>query len=247
MENRASSSLFCFLTPLSNQSPSPNIPLWFLTSTHFSPTFYFSLVQAISSYLGHHMTPNIPSCHSCYCSPIHYQNQSLNDLFKSKSDLTVEYCNLTHSHMQTKCCCSVNHVQLCDPMDCGTPGFPVLHNFLKFAQTRVYWIGDAIQPSHPLSPPSPPALNLSQHQSLFQWAGSSHQVTKVLELQLQHQSFQWIFRVDFLWYWQIWSPCSPRDSPRVFSSTTVQKHQFLSTQPSLYSNSHIHTWLLEKP
>ena len=66
------------------------------------------------------------------------------------------------------------------------------------AQTHVHWVGDAIQPSHPLSSPSPLALNVSQHQGLFTWVGSSHQVTKVLELQLQHQSFQWIFRVDFL-------------------------------------------------
>ena len=66
----------------------------------------------------------------------------------------------------------------------------------EFAQTHVHWVSDAIQPFHPLSPPSPPALNLSQHQGLFQWVGSSHQVAKVLELQLQHQSFQWIFRVD---------------------------------------------------
>ena len=76
--------------------------------------------------------------------------------------------------------------------------FPVLHHRPEFAQTHVNWVSDAIQPSHPLSSPSPPALNLSQHQGLFQWVGSSHQVAKVLELQLQYQSFQWIFRVDFL-------------------------------------------------
>ena len=68
----------------------------------------------------------------------------------------------------------------------------------KFAQTHVHWVGDAIQPSHPLWSPSPPAFNLSEHQGLFQWISSSHQVAKVLELQLQHQSSQWIFRVDFL-------------------------------------------------
>ena len=87
---------------------------------------------------------------------------------------------------------------LCDPMDYGTPGFPVLHSLLEFAQIHVHWVGDANQPSHPLSPSSPPTLNLSQHQSLFQWVGSSHQMAKVLELQLQHQSFQRILRVDFL-------------------------------------------------
>ena len=75
---------------------------------------------------------------------------------------------------------------------------PVHHQLLKFTQTPVHWVGDAIQPSYPLSSPSPPALNLSQHQGLFQWVSSSHHVAKVLEFQLQHQAFQWIFRVDFL-------------------------------------------------
>jgi len=98
------------------------------------------------------------------------------------------------------CCCSVAQScpTLCNPMDCSTPGFPVLHQLQELAQTRVYWVGDAIQPSHPLSPTSHPALNLPQHQGLFQWVSSSHQVAKVLEFQLQHQSFQWIFRTDFL-------------------------------------------------
>ena len=80
-------------------------------------------------------------------------------------------------------------------MDCSTPGFPVHHHLLGFAQTHVHCVGDAIQPSHPLSSPSPPALNLSQHQGLYQWVGSLHHVAKGLEL--QHQSFQWIFRVGF--------------------------------------------------
>ena len=86
---------------------------------------------------------------------------------------------------------------LCDPVDCSKPGFPVLHHLPELVQTHVHWVGDAVQPSHPLSSP-PPAFNLSQHQGLFQWVSSLHQVTKVLELQLQHQSFQWIFRIDFL-------------------------------------------------
>ena len=75
---------------------------------------------------------------------------------------------------------------------------PVLHYLLELAQIHVHWIGEAIQPSHPLSPPSPPALNLSQHQGLFKWVDTLNQVAKVSELQHQHQSFQWIFRVDFL-------------------------------------------------
>ena len=86
-----------------------------------------------------------------------------------------------------------------NPMDSSVPGFPVFHHLLEPSQTHVYWVSDAIQPSHPLSPLSPPALNLSQSQGLlFQWVGSSHQVAKVLELQLQHLSFQWIFKVDLL-------------------------------------------------
>ena len=79
---------------------------------------------------------------------------------------------------------------LCDPMDCSTPGFPVHHQLLELAQTHIHRVGDAIQPSYPLSSPSPSTLNLSQHQGLFQGVSSSHQVAKVLELQLQHQSFQ---------------------------------------------------------
>ena len=76
------------------------------------------------------------------------------------------------------------------PMDCVTPGLPVHHQLSELAQTYVYRVGDAIQSSHPLSSPFPPAFNLSQHQGLFQRVGSSHQVAKVLELQLQHHSFQ---------------------------------------------------------
>jgi len=81
-------------------------------------------------------------------------------------------------------------------MDCSTPGLPVHHQLPELTQTHVSWISDAIQPSHPLSSPSPPAPNLSQHQGLFQWVSSSHEVAKVLEFQLQHQSFQWVFRTS---------------------------------------------------
>ena len=87
---------------------------------------------------------------------------------------------------------------VCKPMDWNMPGFPVHHQLPELTQTHVHWVDDAIQPSHPLLSPFPPIFNLSQHQVLFQWFSSSHQVAKVLELQLQHQSFQWIFRTDFL-------------------------------------------------
>ena len=109
---------------------------------------------------------------------------------------------------------------LCNSMNCSTPGFPVLHYLPQFTQLHVHWVRDAIQPSHPLSSPSLPAFNLSQHQGLFQWVRSSHQVAKVLEFQLQHQSFQWIFRTDFLSDGVVGSPCSPRDSQE--SSPTPQ-------------------------
>ena len=85
---------------------------------------------------------------------------------------------------------------LCDPMNRNMPGLPVHYQLLKFTQTHVHWVSDAIQPSHPLLSPSPPALSLSQHQGLFKWVSSLHQVAKILEFQLQHQSFQWTPRTD---------------------------------------------------
>ena len=105
---------------------------------------------------------------------------------------------------------SVQFTQSClalwDPMDCSTPGFPVRHQLPELAQIHVHRVGGAIQPSYLISShphlissnPSLPAFNLSQHQGFFQWVSSSHQVAKILELQFQHQSFQWIFRTDFL-------------------------------------------------
>ena len=111
---------------------------------------------------------------------------------------------------------SVTHscLTLCDPIDCSTPGFPVHHQLPELAQTHVHCVSDAIQPS--LSSPSP-TFNLAQHQGLFQWVSSLHQVAKVLELQLQHQ---WILRTDYLQDWPVWSPCSPRKSQE--SSPTSQ-------------------------
>ena len=86
---------------------------------------------------------------------------------------------------------------LCDPMNCSTPGLPVHHQLPEPTQTHVHWVGDAIQPSHPLSSPSP-TFKFFQNQGLFLWVSSLHQVAKVLEVQLQHQSFQWMFRTDFV-------------------------------------------------
>ena len=100
---------------------------------------------------------------------------------------------------------------LCDPMDCSMPGFPVHHQLPDLTQTHVHQVGDAIQPSHPLLSPLSPAFNLSHNQGLFQW---------VLKFQLWNQSFQWIFRTDFLQNGLVRSPCSPRDSQE--SSPTPQ-------------------------
>ena len=133
----------------------------------------------------------------------------------------------------------VVHVQLTkscptlrDPMNCSVPVFPLLR-WLEFLQTHVHWVIDSIQPSHPLWPPSPLALNLSQLQGLFQWVRFSHQVAKVLELQFQHQSCQWIFRTDFLYDGLVGSPCSPEDSQE--SSPTPQfKHINSSVLSFLY-------------
>ena len=112
---------------------------------------------------------------------------------------THRYINVcTHTHVYIY---QFSHSVVSDslwPVDWCVPGLPVQHQLPELAQTHVHRVGDAIQPSHPLLPPSPPAFILSQHQGLSQRVSSLHQVAKVLELQLQHQSFQWIFRVDFL-------------------------------------------------
>ena len=121
--------------------------------------------------------------------------------------------------------------QLCltlhDPMNHSTPGLPVHHQLLEFTQTHVHWVGDAIQPSHPLSSPSPPALNLSQHQGLFKWVNSLHQMVKVLEFQLQHQSFQWTPSTDLLSDGLVGSPCSPRDSQEASPTPQFKSNNYI--------------------
>ena len=115
---------------------------------------------------------------------------------------------------------------LCDPMDCSTPDFPVHHQLLGPTQTHVHRVGDAIQPSHPLSFTSSPAFNLSQHQGLFKWVGSSHQVAKVLEFQLPNHSFQWKFRTDCLYDWLVGFPCSPRALKSLFQHNSSKASIF---------------------
>ena len=135
---------------------------------------------------------------------------------------------------------------LCDPMNRSTPGLPVHHQLLEFTQTHIHWVGDAILPSHPLSSPSPPAPNPSQHQSLFQWVSSWHEVAKVLEFQLWHHSFQRNPRADLLQNGLVGFPYSPRDSQE--SSPTPQFKSINSSALSfLHSPTHIHKWPLEKP
>ena len=107
-----------------------------------------------------------------------------------------QYCNKFNIVVQL-----LSSTGLCNYMDCSMPGFPVLQYLLEFALTHVHWVYDAIQPSHRLLPSSPPALNLSQHQGLFQWVGSSQEVAKVLEFQLQHQSFRWTGLISFKIDW----------------------------------------------
>ena len=134
-----------------------------------------------------------------------------------------------------------SYVQLCDPFDCRTPDLPVLHHLLEFAQTYVHWVGDAIHPSHPLSPPFL-AFNLSQHQGLFQWALTSGCQSTGASASVPAMNIQ------------SWSPLGltglislqSKGLSRVFSSTTIWKHLFFGAQP-LWSSSHIRTWLLEKP
>ena len=113
-------------------------------------------------------------------------------------------------------------------MVCSTLGLPVPHHLPELAQVHIHCIGDAMQPPHPLMPSFPSALNLSQHQGFFQWVMCSHQMTKILELQLQHQSFQWIFRVDLTYDWQVWSPCCPRDLQESSPSPPFQGFNSLS-------------------
>ena len=134
-----------------------------------------------------------------------------------------------------------SQVWLCNPMDCSTPGLPVPHHLPEFAQVHVHCFSDAVQPSHPLMPSSPTAFSLSQHQVLFQWVICSHQMTKILELQLQHQSFQWIFRLTGLISWL------SEGLSGVFSRTTAQKHHFFDIWPSLWFSSHSCMWPLGRP
>ena len=128
---------------------------------------------------------------------------------------------------------------------CSMPGFPVHHQLPELAQTHVHRVGDSIQPSHPLSSPSPPAFNLSQHQGLFQselFTSDGQSIGASASVSVPPMNIQDWLPLGLTGLISLQS----KGLSRVFSNTTVQKHQFFGTQPSLWSNSHIHTWPLEK-
>ena len=135
---------------------------------------------------------------------------------------------------------------LCDPMNCSTPGLPVHHQLSEFTQTHVRWVTDSIQPSHPLSSPSPPAPNPSQHKSPFQWVNSLHEVAKYWSFSFsiipskEHPGLI-SFRMDWL------DLLAVQGTLKSLLQHHSSKHQFFSAQLSSQSNSHIHTWPLEKP
>ena len=140
---------------------------------------------------------------------------------------------------------SLSHVRLCHPMNRSTPGLPVHHHLSEFTQTQVHRVLDAIQPSHSRSSPSPPAPNPSQHNSfpmsqLFTWGGQSTGASALASF-LPNNTQDWSPLE-----WTGWISLQSKGLSRVFSNTAVQRHQFFSTQLSSQSNSHIHTWLLEK-
>ena len=136
---------------------------------------------------------------------------------------------------------------LYDPMDCSTPDYPVPQYLPELVQTYIHWVSDALQPSHPLLSPFPPTFNISPQQGFFQWVISLHQVgqgigasASALVLPVNTQDWSPLG-------WTGWISLQSKGLSRVSSNTTVQKHQFFSAQPPLWMNSHIHTWLLEKP
>ena len=145
-------------------------------------------------------------------------------------------CLLPHYFCFLKC--TINSIQsssvtqscltLCDSMDCSLPGLPVHYQLLELTQTHVHRVGDAIQPSHPLSSPSPPTFSLSQHQGLFQWVSSLHQVAKVLEFPASVLPMN--IQDGFPLGWTGLIYLQTKGLSRVFSSTTVQKHQFYSLE-----------------
>ena len=140
----------------------------------------------------YYMTPKVPWSLILLEGGLYLKMYTINSYLRIHHNVKQNYNIIQFSSVAQSC------LTPCDPMNRSTLGLPVHHQLSESIQTHVHWVGDAIQPSHLLSSPSPPALSLSQHQGLFKWVSSLHQVAKVLEFQLQHQSFQWIVRTDFL-------------------------------------------------
>ena len=125
--------------------------------------------------------------------------------------------------IHSRCSVAKLYLTICDSMDCSMPGFPVFHYILEIVQTHVNWVDDAMEPFHPLLSPSPFAVNLLQHQGLFQSVSSLHQVAKLLEL--QHQAFQWysgLISLNFGWF----DLLAAQGNFRVFFNIKIWKHQF---------------------
>ena len=138
------------------------------------------------------LTSCIHKCQPAIHTALHFSLDTVSGCLSVSEHRDIPPPFTFYNSIVFRCCCSVakSRLTLCDPMDCSMPGFPVLHYFPEFVGTSVHSVGDDVQPSHPVLPSSPLTLNLSQHQRLFQFVSSSHQVARVLELQLQHQSFK---------------------------------------------------------
>ena len=207
-------------------------------------TLQFSYIDAEPILAHHHIIVIIISTISDNTCIVHTVSGTLICvlhifIWSSQQPFFSRYCSVQFSSVAQSC------PTLCDPMNRSTPGLPVHHQLLEFTQIHVHWVSDAIQPSH-LSSPSPPAFNLSQHQSfpmsqLFTWGGQSTGVSALASF-LPKKSQGWSPSE-----WTGWISLPSKGLSRVFSNTTVQKHQFFGAQPSSQSNSHIHTRLLEKP
>ena len=146
------------------------------------------------------------------------------------------------------CCFSISCIWLfVTPMDYSRPYFPVLHDLPELAQTHVHWVSDAIQPSRPLPSPSPSVFSLSQHQDFFLmsqlFASGGQSIRASVSSTVLPMSIQDWFPLGLTGLMSL----QFKELSRIFSNTTVQKHKFFSAQLSLWSNSHIYTWLLEKP
>ena len=177
-----------FLAPLLWNVLFSSLPFPFLPSSLSLSTLFLFLILSCLLWWCNPLGPCLP-CGLLLGSPFWVNSKlCLSMLFPSQScSSDIQFGSVTQSCLT-----------FCYPMGCSMPGFSVLHHLPEIAQTHVHRIGDTIQTSHSLSSPSPPAFNLSQHQGLFPWVSSSHQVAKGLKFQLQHHSFQWMFKTDFL-------------------------------------------------